>query len=368
MSHLKLKPLQRLGALAVPAPETVLHELVTGEPVSVPVGVHRVRVPKPNLPVVEIGDEQAPMMSAVVLGPPWSLLDDIVAGRPNAELHLKRWLAAAIRRQYLLMSSYPAAGVMGFAKGDPRVPEGEVWIGEQGIAPINYKSGVAIRYPIASSTSAQWVRIRRCDGTGIWINDRALVQGMQGDSDGDLLFVIWGEPGTAEPVELPDTPPVDFAHAPIQPSDPKILTWTEQARGHKAREAIGLLTWEAWLLARANADLAEDEEAFRRSWADAYDRYTQYIEHVMDGRKTGQGFNPYQSTLAAEIGPLTRRSAEYGVQLMVASRWNTPINLLVSPEEILQQYWSGRWTGVRPVQVTEADNTEANPEPQEVPA
>jgi hypothetical protein len=51
---------------------------------------------------------------------------------------------------------------------------------------------------------------------------------------------------------------------------------------------------------------------------------------------------------------------------MVASRWNTPINLLVSPEEILQQYWSGRWTGVRPVQVTEAD-TETNTPPQEVP-
>jgi len=354
-----LQPLQRIGALAVPAPRTVLHELVTGEPVSVRVGVHDVRVPTPDLPVVEIGNADGPTMSAVVLGPPWSLLDDVVRGRPDAERHLRRWLGAAIRREYLRMSAYPTAGVMGFAKGDPRVPPGEVWIGEEGIAPIPYRSGVAVRYPVASSSSAQWVRLRRCAGTGIWINDHTLVHEMQGDSDGDLLFVIWGEPGEAEPVELPDTPPADFEHAAIQPEDPKILSWTDQARGHKAREAVGLLTWEAWMLARTLADQAEDPQQLREAWATAYDRYTDYIEQVMDGRKTGEGFNPYQSTLAIDIGPLTRASAQYGVQLMVAQRWSTPINLLVSPEEILRQYWSGRWCGYRPV--TEITETGGDP-------
>lgn len=339
------KPLVRFGPYALVDDDTVLHQLVQpDEPAQVRVGEHLVTVPRPNLPLHELHDEQGePYALAVTLGPPWSLLDDAVRGEPDAERNLITWLRSAIRDRLVLgAAAYTRVGVMGFAKGDPRVPEGEVWIGTDGLS-IQFRTGIAVRYPIAAPTSAKPVVVKTVPGTGVWINDRTLVVEMQGDSDGDLLMVIAVEPGTPEPATLPQEPPVHFGTlCQPQPASPK--SRQEIALGHKAREAVGLLTWQAWVRARSQADTMDVYQA----WAEAYSQYTDAIETAMDGRKTGELVTPDQfGLLPASVSHVLL----HGVNNMTRSRWRSAIPLHRRPQQLLQEYWSGKWSGLKPTEV-----------------
>lgn len=342
-------PLVRFGPYALVDEHTVLHQLIhPDEPAYVRVGHHIVRVPKPNLPIHELVNEQGDTYAlAVTLGPPWSLLDDAVCGDPDAKRNLATWLVSAIRDALVLDgSTYYRNGVMGFAKGDPRIPEGEVWIGTDGIS-LQFRTGVAIRYPIASPTSAKRVVVKACSGTGIWINDHTLVTEMQGDSDGDLLMVIAEEAGIPEWAELPAEPPVDFAQL-ATPHAPSTKSRLEIALGHKAREAVGLLTWQAWIRARTNADRAHDQHGIYQAWAEAYEQYTEAIEACMDGRKDGRLVTPDQFHLMPDSVP---HVLFHGTNNMVRSRWRTPIPLERTPQQLLREYWSGQWSGLKPVNV-----------------
>lgn len=340
------KPLVRFGQYALVQEGTVLHQMVKpDEQAVVQCGHLRISVPKPDLPVHELfGEAEAePYAIAVTLGPPWSLLDDIVRGEPDAKLHLITWLRAAIRDRLVGAGAYYRPGVMGFAKGDPRVPEGEVWIGTQNVS-LRFRKGVAVRYPVESPHSCKPVVVHAVPGTGIWINDRTLVEDMEGDSDGDLLMVIATEAGLPEQRELPAEPPVDFSTT-LTPAEAQPRSRIEIARGHKAREAIGLMTWQVWVRARVLADTIPVYDA----WAESYDRYTDAMEASMDGRKTGQIVTPDEFGLLDGISVPT--VVLHGVNNMVRSRWRSPIVLTQPPRELLRQYWSGKYSGIKPIQV-----------------
>lgn len=338
-------PLLRFGAYAILQKGTVLHQmLVPDEPVQVKLGHRVVTVPKPNLPVHELcGEDGEPYALAVTLGPPWSLLDDAVRGEPNAHQNLVTWLKSAIRSTLVGEAAcYYRPGIMGFAKGDPRIPRGEVWIGTEGVR-VLFQTGIAVRYPVASPTSAQPVVVRATEGTGIWINDRVLVEEMQGDSDGDLLMVIAGQPGLPEQVELPKEPPCEFDSL-IKPTRAENKSRLEVALGYKAREAVGLLTWQCWFRARANADLGDVYEA----WKEAYSLYTEAIEACMDGRKEGKLVTARDFALMPDSA---NHVLLHGVNNMVRSRWRSPIPLRIPPDQLLRDYWSGQWSGMKPISI-----------------
>jgi len=329
------------GIYAVPAPNTVLHEMVTGEPISVQIDGRVVSVPKPRLPIVEI-DERGHRRKVVLMGPPWSLLNQCLRPDlyPNARRQLEQWLLAAARRSLLAADSMVFPGVMSYALGVPVVPRGEVWIGMRGLNINPLSEGFAIRWPIASSNPLE-VRIKKVDAFGIYMNDEDLVIGRQGDSDGDLVFVVWmsGEPAERVELGLQLQDIVDLSASVEIPDSVEQMDPDSLAVGHAARSLVGLATWYAWVDARWGYD-----EIGEQAWRDAYDRYTPAIEAMMDGRKTGQAVSLEEFGFGRGLPelPTLLNMALPGVRQMVGARSRNP-DFTIPWRKLVRDYWSLRW-------------------------
>jgi len=290
-------------------------------------------------------------------------MDDIVGQVPEAEQQLVTWLQAAIRRELASCAAYHASGLMSFAVGSPVVPDDEVWIGTMGVN-LNFRVGVATRYPIQAESSARRVTVRMVPNRiGTFINDRVLVEDFFGDSDGDLLFVIAEVPGTPDLVTeeeasaLTDVP-IEL-HREIQPTPVEPKEWLEIAQGHKAREATGLVTWQAWVAARIKADLADNPDGVRSAWADVYtNRFSAAIERCMDGRKDGRMFRAEESGILDEL-PGFNPFPMPGVDVMAIRRNTAPVPTSVSAETLVRQYWSGQLSGTKPVRLEGLEGADA---------
>ncbi len=331
------------GIYAVPYPRTVLHELATGEPAQIMIGNRLVDIPKPDLPVKEIMVDGV-RMKVLLVGPPWSLFNDYLVAsdqeRQNVVKRIEAWLMAAARRKLLQASVMVMPGVMSYAIGMPIVPQGEVWIGMRGLNVHPASEGFAIRWPIASSNPLKCTIKLVRDRYGIFVNDHDLVVGRQGDSDGDLLFVVWtgGKPAEYVDMELSLDRIVELSDVEIPDSveqvDPQSL-----ANGHAAKSLVGIATWWTWVHARYDYDRYGDI-----AWAEAYDRYTPAIEAMMDGRKTGESVSLSQFGFGKDLPNLVTliNMALPGVRQMVATR-SRAVDFNHNWRRLIRDYWSLRW-------------------------
>lgn len=347
------RPLYRLGGLyAVPAPDTVLHELATGQPASIQIDQRIIDIPTPRLPVEIVNGH--PM---VLMGPPWSILDDYLAAsepeRYQVRRQLETFLRAAARRLLQEANHMALPGVMTYALGVTFVPKGEVWVGTRGITTDLKEQGIAIRWPIASSNPLQ-VRIRTHQGWGALMNDEDLAIDRQGDSDGDLVFVVGLEGPPAERVqvqpELDQIIDLDRMNEPYEFPAVEQMDVQTLANGYAAKSLVGLATWYTWVQARYHED-----------WAKAYDAYLPAIEAMMDGRKTGERPELDQFGLTENLPELQTliRMALPGVRAMVAAR-SRPPGFDRDWRDLLRDYWSLRWApegvDIEPEEESQDDN------------
>ena len=326
------------GQHVIPCEGSVLHELVTGEKASIWIEGRLVTIPTPRLPVRDLVINGR-RIKAVLLGPPWSLFNEylLASDKQAARLRLEAWLKAAMRRLLQQADSMIFSGVMSYAIGTPLVPKGEVWIGTAGLNCQPKSEGLAIRWPIASSHPLQCT-IRTVPGRyGIFMNDEDLVVARQGDSDGDLVFVVWlgGKPAEKRQLQfaLDQIVDLEFPDIPqeIEQMDPQSL-----ANGYSAKSLVGIATWWTWVHAR----FPGTDEA----WMEAYDRYTPAIEAMMDGRKTGERVNLEEFGFGNGLPDLRQLigMAYPGVRYMVATR-SIPPPAKEDWRALVRQYWSLRW-------------------------
>lgn len=342
------KPLELVsGVYAMPEPGSVLHQMLFEEPVQVRIGGRLVTVPRPRLPVVMVRQGSFEPRPMVVMGPPWSLFNRYLAVQSDEERReirreLESWLLATARRKLLRADSMAFPGVMSYALGLPTVPKGEVWIGMRGLGVHPQSEGFAIRWPVASSHPLNCkIRVVR-DRFGVFMNDEDLVLDRQGDSDGDLVFVVWtgGGPAEGRQLDLEIDQLVDLAAAPAElPCGVEQMDVQSLADGHAAKSLVGLATWWAWVDARWGYDRRGDQ-----AWREAYDRYTPAIEAMMDGRKTGQKVDLSEFGFGQGTPPLDTliRMALPGVRAMVAAR-SRPPDFRIPWRQLVREYWSLRW-------------------------
>lgn len=332
-----------MGRFAVPAPNTVLHEMVTGEPIRMWVGARQITVPKPHLPVVEV-DVNGYVVKRVLMGPPWSLLNQYVAvpdeRKPEIVGQIETWLRSAAQRALQEATALAMQGVMSYAIGLPVVPRGEVWVGTSGLGIQLGEEGFAIRWPIASSNPLR-VKIKARPGYGVWMNDEDLVIDRQGDSDGDLIFVVSQSsvPAPAVDAKLTLEDLIDLSNVPEIPQEVQQMDPQHLANGYAAKSLVGIATWWTWVEARWGYD--------RRgiaAWQEAYDKYTPAIEAMMDGRKSGAQVKLSDFGIGEGLPDLVKliNMALPGVRHMVASR-NRPPSFDKDWRVLVRQYWSMRW-------------------------
>jgi len=326
------------GQHVIPCAGSVLHELVTGEKASIWIDGRLVTIPTPRLPVRELVINGR-RIKAVLLGPPWSLFNEYLLANDKqaVRIRLEAWLKAAMRRLLQQADSMVFSGVMSYAIGTPLVPKGEVWVGTRGLHCHPTEDGICIRWPIASSHPLQCT-IRTVPGRyGIFMNDEDLVLCRQGDSDGDLVFVVWTGSKPAEARELhfrlEGIVDLDFPEIPqeIEQMDPQSL-----ANGYAAKSLVGIATWWTWVHAR----FPGTDEA----WREAYDNYTPAIEAMMDGRKTGETVNLEDFGFGKNLPNLIQliNMAYPGVRYMVATRSRNP-DTSQDWRSLVREYWTLRW-------------------------
>ena len=325
------------GQHVIPCEGSVLHEMVTGEPAYIWIDGRRVTIPTPRLPVREL-EIRGTRMSAVLIGPPWSLFNEYLrTPTRQTRARIELWLQAAMRKKLQRADSMVFSGVMSYALGTPLVPRGEVWVGTRGLHCQPTEDGICIRWPIASSFPLR-CKIRVVpERFGIFLNDEDLVVEKQGDSDGDLVFVVWlgGKPAEKRQLQftLDQIVDLEFPDIPqeIEQMDPQSL-----ANGYAAKSLVGIATWWTWVHARYPGD---DE-----AWARAYDMYTPAIEAMMDGRKTGAKVDLEDFGFGKNLPNLIQliNMALPGVRFMVATRSRTP-DFDTDWRQLVRHYWSLRW-------------------------
>ena len=343
----------RDGILAMPAERTVLHGMLQPDAdVFIRVGFREVRVPKPDLPVVDEGSG-----NMVVLGPPWSIMNRILVARARGDVEMEErqqqqlvtWLAAAYRRALGRCQHYELPGFMGAAIAHPVVPKGEVWLASGHVGELGHATerGIAVRYPVASSTSVQHVRIRvvkNADICGVLIHPDTLVEDMQGDSDGDLVMVGFLDGDPAPGVELGNEIPIEFAECNVDFCEPKNMSIQELVLGYAAKSGvggnigIGLATWMTWRRSRTAADLY----GTNMGWSVVYDEYTDVIESIMDARKHGS------LEIDTDLSPLHPLPPLHGVAAMMFRR---RIDTSVPAGSLVRDFWRLQWSGATPERV-----------------
>lgn len=334
------------GIYAVPEPGSVLHQMLyPDEPVHIRIGGRLVTVPRPRLPIATVRQDgvDRPM---VVMGPPWSLFNRYLlaasdSDRAQVRSELEAWLTVAARRKLLQADSMMFPGIMSYVIGTPLVPRGEVWIGMRGLDVHPSSEGFAIRWPIASANPLRCVIRIVHDRFGVFMNDEDLVIDRQGDSDGDLVFVVWtgGSPAEAREIRFTADEIADLSIVVDVPNEVEQLDPQSLANGHAARSLVGLATWWAWVDARWGYDHRGED-----AWREAYDRYTPAIEAMMDGRKTGQKCDLSEFGFGQgvpELGVLIRMALP-GVRHMVAAR-SRPPDFRTPWRQLVREYWSLRW-------------------------